>query len=547
MSRRRTAFARAVDALFTRRRKLTPATTDYSVERGMLVPMRDGAELVADLYTPVGASRGLILVRTAYGRGFPISTEFVRPYAERGFTVLIQSTRGTHGSGGTKVPFHNEIEDGADTVEWMRHQPWFPGRFAFHGLSYLGYNGWAIMMDPPPELATAVISSAPHHFGRMATGPGAAAPEMFLGFSDGYGHQETDSIPRVLWRSSTMKKRHAPVLNALPLAGAEVELLEGRAPWYREWLAHPDPNDDYWADGNFDEALQRVSVPLLIQGGWQDLFLEEAVQEYEALHSRGIPVALTLGPWTHPDAGGIASSRLGNEALAWLAEVLAEEPTADSRLVNPVRIQVGGVDEWRALESWPPPAEDRILLLGAGGALGESPSVASTAFTYDPADPTPNVGGATQMQNPGSKEQGELEARSDVLTFTTGPLAADLEVIGTPRLRLFHDTDNPYADLMVRVCDVHPDGRSFNLAERYVRLDPAAASGELELSLRPMAHRFLAGHRVRVQVSGGAFPRYLRNLGTDAAPGVGVELVPSNRTVWHDVSRPSSISLPITK
>ena len=150
-----------------------------------------------NLYTPSGASRGLILVRSAYGRRFPFSTEFARPYAERGFSVLMQSTRGTFGSGGVKAPFHREIEDGADTVAWMRDQTWFPGRFAMLGASYLGYNAWAVLMDPPPELATAILTFAPHHFGRILNESGAMTLDTALKFSETFGRQEKRLVPHV--------------------------------------------------------------------------------------------------------------------------------------------------------------------------------------------------------------------------------------------------------------------------------------------------------------------------------------------------------------
>ena len=545
MSRRRSRFDRLVDGLFTRRRKLPPATSDYSVERGLRVPMRDGVELVADLYTPSGVSRGLILVRSAYGRRFPFSTEFARPYAERGFSVLMQSTRGTFGSGGDKVPFHREIEDGADTVAWMRDQAWFPGRFAMLGASYLGYNAWAVLMDPPPELATAILTFAPHHFGRILNESGAMTLDTALKFSESFGRQEKDSFLKSIRRGLTAERRHAKVITSLPVAGAETELLAGRSPWYREWLAHPDSDDEYFRDGDFDAALRRAQIPLLIEGGWQDVFLESAFEEYEALRTRGVPAAVTIGPWTHADIAGSASSTLGVEALAWLGEQLAGDSSAVSRLDTPLRLFVTGAGEWRDLVTWPPPAVDSTFRLGVGGTLGGELSTGSTGFTYDPADPTPSVGGASQTSDAGSRDNAALEARDDVLTFTGDVLAHDVEVIGTPRVRLFHDSDNPHADLLVRLCDVDERGRSFNLSERYLRLDGARSSGELDVDLRPLAHRFMAGHRLRVQIAGGAFPRYIRNMGTDAPPGEGTELAPSHRTVWHDDTRPSSITLPI--
>ena len=547
---RRSTVQRLLDGLYSRARKLPRATTDYEVTRGLRIPMRDGVNLVADLYSPLPASRGIVLVRSPYGRRTPFSNEFARLYAERGFTVLLQSCRGTFGSGGSKMPFQGELEDGADTVEWMRRQPWFTGRFATVGLSYLGFNEWALLMDPPPEMVTAVMSSAPHNLGRIFTDGGVLAVEMALGYSDIVSHQERDGFFGGLRRGRSAKRRHASVLTALPLAGAETTILGDAAPWYREWMSHPDPADPYWQSGNFDEALQRAAIPVLLQGGWQDLFLEETLEDFRQLRARGVAAAVTIGPWAHPDALGVASSRLSNESLGWLAEHLAEDGSGGRDPRRPVRIHVGGADEWRDLESWPPPTAPQTLFLGGEGRLSTEPqdgTDATTTFTYDPSDPTPNVGGATLAQDPGVKDNSVLEQRPDVITFTTEPLTADLEVAGIPRVRLFHDTDNRYVDLMVRVCDVDAQGRSFNTAERYLRLDTEVSSGELELALRPLAHRFAAGHRVRLQISGGAFPRFMRNLGTADLPGEGTVLVPSHRTVRHDRLHPSSLTLPVSR
>ncbi|MDT5260938.1 MAG: uncharacterized protein QOD10_6018, partial [Mycobacterium sp.] len=151
---------------------LPPATTDYTVDRAE-VPMRDGVRLVADHYAPVTSRAvGTLLVRGPYGRAFPFSLAFARLYAARGYHVVLQSVRGTFGSGGAFEPMVNEAADGADTVDWLRAQSWFTGRFATVGLSYLGFTQWALLDDPPPELAAAVITVGPHDLGASVWGTG---------------------------------------------------------------------------------------------------------------------------------------------------------------------------------------------------------------------------------------------------------------------------------------------------------------------------------------------------------------------------------------
>ena len=171
---------RLLEAVLTRTLKVPPGTHDYTLAGDVRVPMRDGVELLTDVYRPIAGSRGTILIRTPYGRATPIALISAGFYAGHGYRVVNQSCRGTFGSGGNWWPFVTEIDDGADTVEWLRTQPWFDGRFALCGASYLGFTSWAIMTEPPPELACAVIAISAHDNYRVTYGEGAFALEGSL-------------------------------------------------------------------------------------------------------------------------------------------------------------------------------------------------------------------------------------------------------------------------------------------------------------------------------------------------------------------------------
>src|SRR5215203_3142736 len=151
---------RALDAGVARAFRVPPGHRDYTVTRALRVPMRDGVELLTDVYAPVGQSLGTLLIRTPYSRAGLNALLTARYFATHGYHVVNQSCRGTFGSGGVFEPYRPDIDDGADTVAWLRTQPWFGGRFALWGASYVGYTAWALMMDPPPELAAAVISNS---------------------------------------------------------------------------------------------------------------------------------------------------------------------------------------------------------------------------------------------------------------------------------------------------------------------------------------------------------------------------------------------------
>jgi putative CocE/NonD family hydrolase len=508
----------------------------HTVERGLRVPMRDGVDLLADLYAPEGESKGTVLVRSPYP---PLAGVFTaRSYITAGFHVVIVRCRGTFGSGGTFTPMAHEVEDGADTVAWLRKQPWFGGRFATVGASYLGFTQWALLMDPPPELATAIIQVAPHDMGRSVYAGGAFSLNDFLGWSDQVAGQERFGLPRTVLRMATATRRQAPAMAQLPLVQAGEELCAGGAPWYPDWVGRRDLADPFWAPMQLGAALDRVRVPVLLLGGWQDLFLRQTLEQYAHLHRRGLDVALTVGPWTHVNADRASARMLARESLDWLGEHLTG--TGSRLRWSPVRVFVTGVDEWRELAEWPPPRASHALYPAAGGALaGEpAPAGASARFTYDPTDPTPTIGG--RLLNgalAGYRDDTALARRSDVLAFTSPPLATPLEVVGVPRVDLAHTSDNPHADLFVRLSEVDQKGRSRNVSDGFLRLDPDGTDRTVEIDLDPMAHRFTAGSRIRLLVAGGSFPRWERNLGTAEDPAASTHTAPSRRTIGLAGSR----------
>jgi putative CocE/NonD family hydrolase len=263
---RRTRRRRVLDAVVGSRLKLPAATTDYTVTRNLRVRMRDGVELLADHYAPVGEAGGTLLVRGPYGFDFVGAALNAVPFAARGYHVVLARCRGTFGSEGTFEPMVREIDDAADTVMWLRDQPWFRGRFATLGGSYLGFTQWALLMDPPPELATAVIQVGPHDFSRSTYVGGAFTLNDFLGWSESVAHQEQFGFLKKQLRNLTAGRRQAPAMSSLPLVDAADTLAQGRAPWFRDWVSHRDLSDPFWSRMQLGAALERVQVPVLLSG-----------------------------------------------------------------------------------------------------------------------------------------------------------------------------------------------------------------------------------------------------------------------------------------
>jgi predicted acyl esterase len=301
------------ERILARRFGLGPATTRYRVTRAVTVPMRDGVNLLADHYSPVTSSpAGTLLLRGPYARDALPTRVTIGLYASRGYHVVLQSTRGSFGSGGVFEPGHGEVGDGADTVSWLRRQPWFTGSFATVGGSYLGFTQLALLADPPPELTTAVVTMGPHAIGHAAWGTGSFALSNFLTWGHQITWHEHGGWVREAVRSALAPRRLRPVFNKLPMGNAADAVLGGSSPFYEAWLQNPDPSGEYWRGRAV--AFEAVRQPVLLIGGWQDLFFDQTMPStgrcgntVRTLHSSSDP-----GPTARVAASRLASHWTGS-------------------------------------------------------------------------------------------------------------------------------------------------------------------------------------------------------------------------------------------
>jgi uncharacterized protein len=529
-----------------------------TVTRGIAIPASDGMTLLADHYAPVqagvDANYPTVLVRTPYGRALPTSLPNAQVIAGHGYHVLLVSCRGTFGSGGEFDPGRHEAADGQACMAWLREQEWFDGRLGTFGLSYLGFTQWALAMDPPPELRSVVVHAGLHDFSRSVYHNGAFSLYTSLSWADLVTSQEIGGLRgRVLLANADRRERKA--MDGNPIGTHARAMLGSGAQWFDTWMAHPDDADPYWAPLRCGAALERLSAPALLIGGWQDIFLGQTIEQYRALSGRGVPVRLVIGPWTHiqvaTKGGGVAM----RETLGWLDRHLRDGGTParaddDRNGAQSVRVWIGG-EGWRDLPDWPPPGavEERWPLL-TGGELGApgTPRKADgeVAFRYDPALPTPSVGGAVLPRSAGVRDNQVAEKRPDVLVFTSAPLDAPVVVAGDVAAEISVSRDNPYADVFARLCDVDPNGTSRNVCDGIVRLtDADPLDGVVRVSMIGAAHRFEAGHRLRVQVSGGAHPRFARNPGTGGVDAPAAELRDTRYRVRVGSGGGSALLLPV--
>ena len=299
-------------------------------------------------------------------------------------------------------------------------------------------------------------------------------------------------------------------------------------------MGRPGLDDPYWAPRESSAALDKVEVPILLVGGWQDLFLPPDARPVRApARARARRRAHRSGPGPISDGRSAPPGSCRRETLAWLDEHLAGA-TGRTRPA-PVHLRVtGSGGGWCRYGQWPPPTVPHERHLQPGGLLGVTPPAPEddpvALFRYEPADPTPTVGGRLLAPPGGVQNQRKLESRADVVTFTSEPLTHDVEVQGVPVLEVRHSTDNPHADVFVRLSDVGRTSR--NVTDAHLRLDPHRDRDEpLRIPLDPCAHRFAAGHRLRVLIAGGSHPRFARNPGTAQAPLDATSLEGSTHTV----------------
>jgi putative CocE/NonD family hydrolase len=285
-------------------------------------------------------------------------------------------------------------------------------------------------------------------------------------------------------------------------------------------------------------------------GGWYDYYLRGTLRDYATLRAAGCQPHLTIGPWNHGNAEGMFTGL--REGLNWFdCHLRGSRPARRP----PVRLLVMGADEWREMDGFPPPSRPTRYYLQAGAGLGrDRPEIDSTPdhYRYDPANPTPALGGALLgFKGAGPQDNRPLEARPDVLCFTSPPLTDPVEVVGAVRLELFARSSASHTDFFGRVCDVDEDGCSTNVCDGLFRVEPSRAEvmpdGVLrhEIDLWATAYRFQPGHRIRLQVSSGAHPRWSRNLGTGEPTATGTRMIAAKQTIYHDAAHPSALVLPL--
>ncbi len=504
--------------------------------------MSDGVALLADHYIPDGDTTApLVLMRSPYGRRAAFGL-IARVLAYEGFQVVVQSCRGTAGSGGEfDRPFRAEADDGRDTVAWLRAQPFYPGRFATFCASYLGYVQLALPPESKTDLFGAVLQVTPASIHEIIwPAEGALALATSLGWATSAHRNPASQLNTLLARRDRRYVRATGT--TAPLIQSYKSGRRSRIGFLEDWWTRPDPSDTFWREQDHYDSVDTYDCPVLVQSGWYDLLLGSSIRQYERLAARGADVRLTVGPWTH--------QTFVTKGLRTVLTETADFLRAASGLTPPLatpRVRLldarSGVEQ--LVDAWPPTSDIELHVLAPGAPRRDGAAVATTTFTYDPNSPTPQVGGPLLEAGGGPVDNSELEQRIDVVTFDMEPLAEDASYIGTPTVELWVTSDVPAPQLFVRLNLVDLDGRSTNVTDTLVTARPHDDIPErVVVTLPPTCLRVRAGERFRLLVAGGAFPRFARSPGSDESPAIASTFRAARIDIHHSAEYPSRLTLP---
>ena len=551
------------------------------IDHHRAIPMRDGVTLYADVYRPAREGRyPTVVVRTPYGvqREGAGSHDRLVQLGRMGYAVVNVDTRGRFESDGIWDPFRTEGKDGYDVIEWAAKQPWSTGKVSSQGGSYLGHVQWAAASEQPPSLVAAFPAVASTNlYATWITHGGA----FRLAFNFGWGVVRMPyRVMQPQWyftgKDAAPELRYEKLLLHLPLETMDERAFQHPVRHWRDWVQH-ESYDAYWKQISDEEKFSRVQVPVMTQGGWFDIFLAGTINGFVGVRKHGANerarqlTRMVIGPWGHGptrkfgdlDFGVDAEKQLFDYELRWQdfhLKGVANGVDKDA----PAQIFYMGVNRWRGEQDWPIPGttEARWYLHDGGRLSATAPAGgSSTQYRYDPDDPVPTTGGNNCCGVPtvaGPVDQSPLEARKDIVRFTSDALTAPLTIAGPVKMDLHATTDGRDTDWVVKLIDVYPDGKAFPMAEGVLRarfrqglstpslLEPGTAY-RYEIDMVGTALVFQPGHRIRVDITSSNFPQFDRNLNTGDPLGKGTRPRVAQQTVWHSAARPSAIVLPVVR
>jgi predicted acyl esterase len=516
--------------------QMTPTYDD------ILIQMRDGEFLEADVYIPTGTTTAeVILIQTPYNKdlfqwSLPLGVGMnvdAQPYI-----WVIVDWRGFYGSSGADLSNFTRGEDGYDICEWITQQSWHADRIGTWGPSALGGVQYNTAQEQHPNHTCAV--------------PVVAHPQQ--AYNHGY------------FFGGVLERARLEQLDALGYGLSPVVLAN---PYYSPTWQFAENNSWYPQD---------IIIPTLQIGGWYDHNISIMMDWYEATRtSSALAVRdeqwLLVGPWVHGGTGiaTVGSSTQGeltypnaaqvNNTMAWdfFAYYLLDTPNGweNTDLITYYEM---GTNTWNSSNATRIDiANQDVLYLNTGNELIGGTGSLNTSFVSDPSSPSPTIGGANlhPTLDQGPYDQISLEARPDIITFATEDLNMDVTISGKVTLDLFVEADQPDCDISVRLVDVYPDGRNMLITDGIKRMrfrNGYTAADEafmtpgtvypVEVELATTNYTWLAGHKIKAYIGANSSYRWDVNLQNGSTMYVAGDTNVANITIHLDDTYPSKINLP---
>ncbi|MGA9812701.1 MAG: CocE/NonD family hydrolase [Terriglobales bacterium] len=562
-------------------------TYEVTTERGVKTTMRDGVILRADIYRPnVEGKFPVLLQRTPYNKSGGVA--FGLEAAARGYVVIIQDVRGRYTSDGEWYTFKHEPYDGYDTVEWAAALPYSNGKVGMWGGSYVGATQMLAAIAHPPHLAgiCPVVTASNYH--ENWTYQGGAFEQWFneswtSGLAEDTFNRNLVDHSNALGGMWKLPLSNYPLFNfsdaSAPFPTASL------APYFLDWLAHPS-YDEYWKQLSIEEHFGDITVPVLTVAAWYDIFQGGSLRNYMGIKAHGGSEAARRGQHLFVTIGGHAGTgrKIGDVDFGPAAAEFDENEVTlkwydylfkgvqNEFAGKPVKIFVMGANQWREEDDWPlaraqstkyflHSTKSANSLRGDGSLSTVSPrSEPADHYVYDPSNPAPTVGGPLCCDSnhlaPGPRDQRAVEARDDVLIYTTPAFTQDTEVTGAVSLELFAKSSAVDTDFTAKLVDVGPDGFAQNLTEGIVRaryrdsrekadlINPGQVY-KFNIDVWSTSNVFRKGHALRLEISSSNFPRFDRNLNTGEDAAFAKNYVSATNTVYHDAEHPSALILPV--
>jgi putative CocE/NonD family hydrolase len=588
------------------------------VEQKVMMPMRDGIRLATDIYRPkTDEPVPVIFSRTPYnfnlyseGKLNKRQIQRAMKAVKRGYAYVVQNERGRYFSEGEWDILGVPLTDGYDAFSWMADQDWCNGKIGTLGCSSTAEWQMAVAaLDHPSHAAMvpqgygAGIGTVGDYYEQGNWYRGGAQQMLFTSwlywvqngrirptFPQDATQEELIRMsrffdlvpdpPDVDWKEAF---RHLPVKDI-------IENVDGPRGIYSEMIQRK-PNDPAWFEGGLYHDTMGFGVPSFWFTSWYDVSISPNLALFNHVRENpevGADQYLVIAPVLHcaytratentiVGERSVGDARLNYDELiyGWFDYWLKDDKSKDPTQMPRVRYYTMGSNQWQTAETWPPQSAEMTTfyldsegqansLFGNGVLTTQMPDAADQpdAFTYDPMNPVPSVGGNVCCTggaiDGGAFDQQKLEARQDILVYTTPPLEEGVEISGFIETTLYVSSDAKDTDFTVKLIDVYPDGRAYNLDETIQRVryregydkEVFMEDGEVyKVDLTPMStsNYFEKGHRIRIEVSSSNFPRFTRNLNTGGNNWDETEGVKARNQVHHSAQYPSQVRLPMVR